>query len=276
MYTINCGGKLLAFDQPIVMGIINVTPDSFYTGSRMQAADDVIKQAEKMLGNGAAIIDIGGQSTRPGAGMVGAEEECERVVPAIKAILSCFPEAIISVDTFYATVAEAAVKAGAGMVNDVSGGMFDEKMLETVARSGMPYICMHTKGTPQTMHKDPFYTDVVKEVFDYFIERIDVCKHAGIKDVIIDPGFGFAKSIAYNLQLLQQLTVFKMLGKPLLLGISRKSTIYKTLGITADKALNGTTVLHTIGLLNGASILRVHDVKEAVECIKLVEAYQQP
>jgi dihydropteroate synthase len=274
MYTINCGGKLLVFAQPIVMGIINTTPDSFYSGSRQQAEKAVVTQAEKMLEDGAAIIDIGGQSTRPGATMVSAEEEGSRVVPAIEAILKRFPATIISIDTFHAKVAKHAISAGAGMINDVSGGMFDPYMLETVAASQVPYICMHNKGTAETMHKDPHYDDLIKEVLDYFIERIDACKKAGIKDIIIDPGFGFAKAIAHNFQLLQRLAVFKMLEKPLLLGLSRKSTIYKTLGITADEALNGTTVLHTIGLLNHAFILRVHDVKEAAETIKLVAAYK--
>lgn len=274
MYTLNCGGKLLVIDQPIVMGILNATPDSFFSGSRVINESDVVLRAAKMLKEGATIIDIGGQSTRPGATIVGADEECNRVVPAIESIVKHFPGAIISVDTFYADVAKAAVAAGATMVNDVSGGMFDENMLSAVAACNVPYICMHTKGTPDTMHANPHYDDLVKEVLDYFIERVDTCRSAGIKDIIIDPGFGFAKNIAHNFELLRQLAVFKMLEKPLLLGISRKSTIYKTLGITPEEALNGTTVLHTIGLVNGASILRVHDVKEAVEAIKLVAATQ--
>ena len=274
MYTLNCKGKLLVIDQPIVMGIINVTPDSFFSGSRLQDEKAIVEKAGQMLEAGAAILDIGGQSTRPGATMVGAEEEWNRVVPAIEAILTQFPNAVISIDTFHASVAEAAVNDGASIVNDISGGMFDAEMLPTVAGLRVPYICMHSKGTAETMHKAPHYDNLVREVLDFFIERTDACKKAGIKDVIIDPGFGFTKTTANNFQLLKQLSVFKMLDKPLLLGISRKSTIYKTLGITSDEALNGTTVLHTIGLLNGANILRVHDVKEAVEAIKLVDEYQ--
>ncbi len=273
MFTLNCKGKLLVIDQPVVMGIINTTPDSFFSGSRRQATDKIVAKAGTMLAQGAAIIDVGGQSTRPGATMIGSNEEMDRVVPAIEAIYKQFPAAIISVDTFYASVAEAAVKAGARIVNDVSGGLYDPEMLSTVSNLNVPYVCMHNKGIGPDMHTNPQYDDLVKEVLDFFIERMDVCQKAGIKDVIIDPGFGFAKTIAHNFQLLKQLPVFKMFESPLLLGISRKSTIYKTLGITVDEALNGTTVLHTIGLMNGANILRVHDAKEAMEAIKLVDTY---
>ncbi|MES2648381.1 MAG: dihydropteroate synthase [Bacteroidota bacterium] len=273
MYTINCGGKLLVTDKPIVMGIINTTPDSFFKKSRKPAASEAVAQATAMLEAGAAIIDIGGQSTRPGASMIGAEEEGDRVVPAIQAIAAQFPGAIISIDTYHATVAKAAVKAGASVVNDISGGLFDSDMLSVVGEMGVPYICMHNKGNAATMHKTPHYDNLLREVLDFFIERIHVCKEAGIKDVIVDPGFGFAKTIAHNFELLREISLLKMLDKPILLGISRKSTIYKTLGITAEEALNGTSVLHTIGLLNGANILRVHDVKEAIEVVKLVEAY---
>ena len=274
MYTLNCKGKLLIIDQPVVMGIINITPDSFYSGSRRQATADIVTVAGTMLREGAAMIDLGGQSTRPGSSLVSESEEKSRVIPAIEAIYRQFPHCVISVDTFYATVAEAAVKAGASIVNDISAGLFDTNMLSMVASLDVPYVCMHNKGIGDGMHKDPHYEDIVKEVLDFFIERIAACQNAGIKDVVIDPGFGFAKTIAHNFQLLQRLPVFKMLEKPLLLGVSRKSTIYKTLGITADEALNGSTVLHTIGLLNGAAILRAHDVKEAMEAIKLVSAYQ--
>ncbi|MEO7311553.1 MAG: dihydropteroate synthase [Chitinophagaceae bacterium] len=270
MYTLNCKGKLLTINRPIVMGIINITPDSFYEGSRLEGTDDILKQAEKMLAEGAAILDIGGQSTRPGAEQMGPEEEISRVVPAIEVICRQFPEANISIDTYHATVAKAAVEAGACIVNDISGGMMDPEMLATVAALRVPYVCMHMQGTPTTMQQAPAYDDVTKEVLDYFIERIDACANAGIADVIIDPGFGFGKTIAHNFILLKNLEVFKILGKPVLLGISRKSTIYKTLGVTAAEALNGTTVLNTVGLLHGANILRVHDVKEAMEAIQLV------
>lgn len=270
MYTLNCKSKLLSLEPPIAMGIINITPDSFYAGSRHQALDDILKQAEKMLAEGAAIIDIGGQSTRPGAEQVGAEVEMQRVIPAIEVIMQQFPQAILSVDTYHAAVAKAAVAAGCSMVNDISGGLLDAAMLSTVASLKVPYICMHMKGTPANMQQHAAYEDVTKEVLDFFIERIDACRRAGINDVIIDPGFGFAKTIVHNFTLLKNLSVFKILDRPILLGLSRKSTIYKTLGVTAVDALNGTTVLNTIGLINGANILRVHDVKEAMEVVKLV------
>jgi len=270
MYTLNCKGKLLALDKPWVMGIINTTPDSFYADSRKQDVENIVAQAKKMLDDGATVLDIGGQSTRPGAMMIGSEEESNRVVPAIKAICQAFPHVPVSVDTFSAQVAQVAVEAGAAIVNDISGGFMDANMLATVAALRVPYICMHMKGTPTNMQQHAVYEDVTKEVLDYFIERIDTCRKAGIHDVIIDPGFGFSKTIDHNFTLLKNLSLFKLLGKPILLGISRKATIYKTLGITAAEALNGTTVLNTIGLLNGADIIRVHDVKEAVEATKLI------
>jgi dihydropteroate synthase len=273
MYTINCKGKLLAIDKPLVMGIINATPDSFFEGHLSKGIAQITGLAGTMIADGAAIIDVGGQSTRPGSISIGVDEETERVVPVIEAIKKAHPDAIISIDTFYSKVAIAAVHAGAGMVNDISGGQFDEAMLATVAALQVPYICMHTKGSPQTMQQNPQYENVVQEVLDYFIQKIDVCKNAGILDVIIDPGFGFGKSIAHNFTILQSLSLFRMLEKPILVGISRKSTIYKTLGTTAENALNGTTVLNTIALINGAAILRVHDVKEAVEAVTLYEAY---
>lgn len=269
MYTLNCKGKLLLLDKPIVMGIINFTPDSFYTGSRMNSVGQAVQQAETMLQQGAAILDIGGQSTRPGAKIVGAEAEAERVIIIIEAIIRSFPDTLISIDTFHALVAAKAIAAGASMVNDISGGQLDKEMLSTVGKLRVPYICMHTKGTPATMQGLATYQDVVLEVLDYFIQRTEACRQAGIKDVIIDPGFGFAKTITHNFTLLKNLSLFKILEKPILLGISRKATIYKTLGTTPEEALNGTTILNTIGLLKGADILRVHDVKEAVEAVKL-------
>jgi len=275
MFTLNCKGQLLYAERPLVMGILNSTPDSFYSGSRFTDPAGLLKEAEKMLQDGADLLDIGGQSTRPGAALVGEEEELRRVVEVISLIHQRFPRAILSVDTWYSRVAREAVAAGASMVNDISGGNQDPDMLATVGRLGVPYICMHMKGTPATMNKEAVYEDVVKDVLDFFIRRIEDCRQAGIHDVILDPGLGFAKTHRHNLQLLRRLEVFKMTGKPLLMGISRKSTIYRTLGITPEEALNGTTVLNTLGLLHGADIIRVHDPKEAKEAILLLEAYQQ-
>jgi len=273
MFTLNCRGRLLTINQPVVMGIINATPDSFFSGSRQQTTDAATGQAAKMIHEGATILDIGGQSTRPGSEKINAAEEAERVLPLIAAIHKAFPETIISVDTYYASVAKEAVDTGASIVNDISGGLMDEQMLQTVAALKTPFICMHIKGTPQNMQEHAVYENITKEVLEYFIERTEACRLAGINDVIVDPGFGFSKTIAHNFELLRNLPALKMLEKPILLGASRKGTIYKTLGITAEEALNGTTVLNTISLLNDASILRVHDVKEAMEAIKLVCAY---
>ena len=272
MFTLNCKGRLLVVDKPLVMAIINATPDSFYGGSRFNGVDGIVAQAEKMLSDGADIIDIGGQSTRPGSELISAEDEIKRVIPAIKAIAEKFPGSFISIDTYYSKVALAAVDAGACIVNDISAGNIDNKMIETIAALKVPYILMHMKGTPQNMQQNATYENVTSEVLDFFISKTNELKNAGILDVIIDPGFGFAKTIEHNFELLKNLTVFKMLDNPILIGVSRKSTIYKTLGINADEALNGTTVLNTIGLMNGASILRVHDVKEAKEAVTLFSA----
>ncbi|HEX6913991.1 MAG TPA: dihydropteroate synthase, partial [Chitinophagaceae bacterium] len=267
-------GRLLVIDRPVVMGILNTTPDSFYSGSRVNESG-ILQRAEQMLNEGAAILDIGGQSTRPNAVPVPEAEELKRVLPAIEMIHRRFPEAVISVDTYQSSVAAQAVAAGASIVNDVSGGSMDETLIGTVAKLGVPYVCMHIKGTPETMQQLADYDDVAREVLDYFIEKVALCREAGIRDVIIDPGFGFAKTTQHNLQLLQRMEVFRMPDCPLLAGISRKATIYKTLNISPEQALNGTTVLNTIALLKGANILRVHDVKEAVEAITLVGNYQQ-
>lgn len=272
MFTLNCKGRLLVIDKPIVMGIINATPDSFFGDSRFNGVDEIVAETEKMLNDGAGIIDIGGQSTRPGSELIPADEEIKRVVPAIKAIANKFPKAFISIDTFYSKVAIAAVGAGATIINDISAGSMDNKMIETVAELKVPYVLMHMKGTPQTMQQNAMYENVTREVLDLFIAKTHELKKAGIVDIIIDPGFGFAKTIDQNFELLKNLSVFKMLDKAIMLGISRKSTIYKTLGVSADEALNGTSVLNTIGLMNGASILRVHDVKEAKEAVKLFSA----
>lgn len=275
MFTLNCRGKLLVIEKPLVMGIINVTPDSFFAGSRAQRMDEILRKADTMLTEGADIIDIGGQSTRPGSENPGADEEMRRVLPAIETITNKNPQAIISVDTYQSAVAKEAVAAGASMVNDISGGHLDAGMLATVAALKVPYICMHMKGTPQNMQDNAVYESVSRDVLDFFIERIHACKDAGIVDVIADPGFGFSKTINHNFQLLKNLSIFKMLERPVLVGISRKSTIYKTLGIDVKDALNGSTVLHTLALLNGANILRVHDVREAREAVALFQKYNE-
>jgi dihydropteroate synthase len=278
MFTLNCKGRLLVVDRPLVMGIINATPDSFYAGSRFTGTDDIVSQAEKMIKEGADILDIGGQSSRPGSETVSKEEELKRVIPAIEAIHKKFPEIFISIDTFFAKCAAEAVAAGASIVNDISAGVMDDpqdaahRMIETVSSLHVPYVLMHMQGTPETMQQSPAYENITREVLDFFIARTHALKAAGILDVIIDPGFGFGKTIAHNFELLKNLSVFKILDRPILLGVSRKSTVYKTLGVTADDALNGTTVLNTIGLMNGASILRVHDVKEAKEAVTLFMA----
>ena len=273
MYTLNCKGRLLLIDKPVVMGIINTTPDSFYAASRQQNTDAILQKAELMVKDGATILDIGGQSTRPGSVVVGKEEELKRVIKPIEAISKNFPEIFISIDTYYTAVAKEAVEAGASIVNDISAGSLDEAMISTVASLQVPYVLMHMQGTPQDMQQSPHYDDVTKTVLDFFIQKIDELKKMGLYDIIVDPGFGFGKTISHNFKLLQSLSVFNLLGKPLLVGISRKSTIYKTLHIIAEEALNGTTVLNTIGLLNGAHILRVHDVKEAKQAINLITAY---
>jgi dihydropteroate synthase len=270
MYTLNCKGRLLVIDQPLVMGIINTTPDSFYEGSRFMGDTGVLKQAEQMLQAGADILDIGGQSTRPNSAVVSVEEELQRVTGAIESLHYNFPEAIISIDTYYARVAAEAVAAGASIVNDISAGLIDPAMLTTAAALQVPYVCTHIKGTPATMMQHATYENVTREVLDFFIQKTAECRKAGITDIIIDPGFGFAKTQAHNFTLLKQLQALTILDKPILVGLSRKSTIYKTLGITAAEALNGTTVLNTVALLNGAHIIRVHDIREAKETIELL------
>jgi len=276
MFTLNGRGRLLATDRPLIMGIINSTPDSFYSGSRPHDDAAFLQQAETMLQEGADILDIGGQSSRPGAAWVGEEEELRRVVPRIMQLKEQFPDIFLSVDTWYSRVAREAIAAGASMVNDVSGGLLDPNMLSVVGRLGVPYVCMHMKGTPATMNKEAVYDDVTREVLDFFISRVEDARRAGIHDIVLDPGMGFAKTHRHNLELLHNLSVFRITGCPILLGVSRKSTIYKLLGITPEEALNGTTVLNTLGLINGADILRVHDVREAKEAITLAEAYMAP
>jgi len=272
MFTLNCRGKLLVLDKPVVMGIINATPDSFYKG---HINDNIMLLAQQMITDGAAILDIGGQSTRPGSERISTDEELKRVLPVIEQLSKQFPGTYISIDTYNSKVAAAAVNAGASIVNDVSAGNMDDNMLDTVAGLQAPYICMHMKGTPGTMQLQASYDDIIKELLDFFIAKLAACASAGITDVIIDPGFGFGKTIEHNFSVLKKMELFHMLRKPILAGISRKSTIYKTLHTTAANALNGTTVLNTMALLNGASILRVHDVKEAVETVTLFNAYKK-
>ena len=274
MFTLNCHGRLLSANMPLVMGIINTTPDSFHDSSRKVAVAEIVQEAELMLHEGADILDIGGQSTRPGSTPVTADEELKRVINGINEIHKRFPDAVISVDTWYSKVAREAVAAGAGIINDVSGGMRDKDMLATVATLNVPFVLMHMQGTPLTMQQSPTYSDVTREVLDYFIQRTQQVADAGIKDIIIDPGFGFGKTIAHNFDLLRNLGVFKILGRPLLIGLSRKSTISKTLNVATEDSLNGTTVLNTVGLLNGADIIRVHDVREAKEAVRLIHAYR--
>jgi dihydropteroate synthase len=272
---INCNGRLLPLDKPLVMGILNVTPDSFVDGGLFNTVPQALSRTQAMLNEGAAIIDIGGQSTRPGAELVSAADELKRVIPIIESLVKEFPLIHISVDTFYADVAKAAVTSGAIMVNDISAGDADRQMIETVAQLKVPYIAMHRQGTPDTMQANPQYADVFLEVYDYLAAKVNFCHQAGIADVIIDPGFGFGKTVAHNYTLLRRLADFKFMGSPILMGVSRKSMINKVLGIKATEALNGTTVLNTLGLMHGASILRVHDVKAACEAVELMEAYHQ-
>lgn len=272
MYTLNCKGRLLVLDKPVVMGILNITPDSFYSGSRTEQ-QDVLQKAGQMIEEGATILDIGGQSTRPGSDRLTAAEELNRVLPAIKSIKESYPSVFLSIDTYHASVASETVAAGIDMVNDISAGDMDANMLSTVASLNVPFIAMHMQGTPDTMQDKPTYNNIAKEVVDYFIQKTAACKAAGITDIVIDPGFGFGKTINHNFQLLKQMEVFQLFQVPVLAGLSRKSTIWKTLHITPEEALNGTTVLNTIALTKGAAILRVHDVKEAVEATKLYQAY---
>lgn len=267
--TINCRGRLLDLSTPRVMGIINLTPDSFYADSRHKITDELLLSCEKMLTQGADILDLGGVSTRPGAETVTVDDELKRVLPAIEAIAKRFPEAILSIDTYWAYVAERAVQAGASIINDISAGQLDEAMCETVAKLNVPYILMHMQGTPATMQHNPQYENVVLDVLDYLVCEVAKLRALGVKDIILDPGFGFGKTVEHNFQLLQGMDALKVTGLPVLAGLSRKSMICRTLGVKPNEALNGTTALNMVALTKGAKILRVHDVKEAVECVKL-------
>jgi len=269
--TINCKGNLIDLAAPKVMGILNITPNSFYDGGKFQEESVVLNQVEKILNEGATFIDIGAYSSKPNAEFVSEEEELQRILPILQQIIKQFPDIIVSIDTFRAEVAKQCVLNGAALINDISAGLLDEKMLPTVAELQVPYIMMHMKGNPQTMQSLAQYDDIVKEMIYYFSERIFEARKLGINDLIVDPGFGFAKTLEQNYEVMQKLDIFKQLELPLLVGISRKSMIYKTLETSAQEALNGTTFLNAIALEKGANILRVHDVKEAVEGLKLFE-----
>jgi dihydropteroate synthase len=268
---INCKGKLIDLSIPKVMGILNVTPNSFFDGGKYKNEDEIISQVEKMLSEGATFIDIGAYSSKPSAEFVTEQEEIDRIVPAIELILKHFPETLLSIDTFRAEVAKASIESGAAIINDIAAGELDDKMFEIIAKYNVPYIMMHMRGNPQTMQSLTKYGDIVKEMLFYFSEKVKKARSLGINDLILDPGFGFAKTTDQNYEVLQKMEFFNLLELPVLAGVSRKSMIYKTLNNTAQEALNGTTVLNTIALTKGAKILRVHDVKEAMECVTLFE-----
>jgi len=267
--TINCNGKLIDLSTPKVMGILNITPNSFYDGGKYHNETEILKQAEKMLSEGAGFIDIGAYSSKPNAEFVSEEEEISRILPIVKAVAKQFPEALLSIDTFRSKVAAICIENGAAIINDISAGNLDDAMFETVGKLNVPYIMMHMKVTPNTMQSLTQYDNIVKEMLFYFSEKVNLARTFGINDIIIDPGFGFAKTLDQNYEVLQKSELFKMLELPILIGISRKSMIYKMLQTSAEEAQNGTTVLNTIALTKGANILRVHDVKEAVETVKL-------
>lgn len=267
--TLNCDGTLLDLGTPKIMGVINVTPDSFFANSRRESLADILHTAEKMLTEGADLLDIGGMSSRPGAEIISTDQELQRVIPAVEAIIQRFPEAIVSIDTVHAKVAKEAVNAGSSLVNDISAGRIDPDMYDTVAALGVPYLLMHMRGTPATMQQQPDYEDVVREILDFFIQEVALLRQKGVKDIVVDPGFGFGKTVRQNYELLHSLNLFQILEVPILVGVSRKSMINKLLGIGPSEALNGTSVVHLLALQNGASMLRVHDVKEAREVVKI-------
>jgi dihydropteroate synthase len=270
-HTINCRGRLLDLSTPIVMGVINVNEDSFYADSRSLDADVVLEKASKMLSEGASILDLGAMSSRPGATIIDEETEVNRLIPVIRTLLNEFSDVIISIDTMHSTVAKACVEQGASIINDISAGNYDAKMMETVANLNVPYVMMHMQGLPSDMQLNPSYDDVVMDILKYFVKKVHQAKSLGIKDIILDPGFGFGKTLDHNYELMKSLEQFLIFEYPVLVGISRKSMINKLLNIKAADALNGTTVLHMFALQKGAKILRVHDVNEAVECIKIYQ-----
>ena len=267
--SINCNGKLVDLNTPKVMGVLNITPDSFYDGGRYKDAKSILNQTEKLISEGATFLDIGAYSSRPGADFISENDELKRIVPVVELIQKNNPDVLISIDSFRAKVIRECVSAGAVISNDISAGKLDPDMIKTVGELGVPYIMMHMRGTPQTMKNQTTYQHLINEIYAYFSKQIELARQHNITDIIIDPGFGFAKTLAQNYELLNQMEFFKNLNCPILTGVSRKSMIYKVLGCTAEEALNGTTALNMVALMNGACILRVHDVKEAVECIKL-------
>ncbi|WP_299097978.1 dihydropteroate synthase [Winogradskyella sp.] len=273
--TINCKGQLIDISTPKVMGILNVTPDSFYDGGQYKDEKSILNQVETILNEGATFVDIGGYSSRPGADYVSEAEELSRVVPVVQLILNHYPETLISIDTFRSEVAKKSIEAGAAIINDISAGHLDENMIATVGQLGVPYIMMHMKGNPETMQQQTDYDDLIKDINSYFAERIAKAHVAKINDIIIDPGFGFAKTTEQNYELLNNMELLQIVDKPILAGVSRKSMIYKTLNTTSENALNGTTALHMVALQKGAKILRVHDVKEAMECVTLFNQLKQ-
>lgn len=266
---LNCKGQLIDLRTPKVMGILNITPDSFFDGGKYKNEKQILSQVEKMLNDGATFIDVGAYSSRPGAKHISEDEELNRITPIIKLLVKEFPEISLSIDTFRSKVAQETVQAGASIINDISGGSLDKNMFTTIAELQVPYILMHMKGTPQTMKTENIYKNLIQEVVFYFSEKVNQLRILGVNDIILDPGFGFAKDTTQNFELMNNLEVFKHLDLPLLVGVSRKSMIYKTLNVLPEEALNGTTFLNTVSLMAGAKILRVHDVKEAVECVKL-------
>jgi dihydropteroate synthase len=270
-FSINCVGNLINFTKPLVMGVINLTPDSFYAQSRAEDTTGILKRVEQMLMEGADFLDLGAMSSRPGAPLTTPKEELTRLLPPLRVVLKQFPSAIVSIDTIFSETAKAVISEGAAMINDISGGTLDHKMFETIADLKVPYVLMHTRGTPETMQQKAQYDDVAMDVLDDLIQKVGILRQMGVKDLMIDPGFGFGKTISQNFILLKKLSIFKILGVPLLAGLSRKTMIWKSLHISPDQALNGTTALNMVALLHGANILRVHDVRPAVETIQLYE-----
>ncbi len=274
-YSINCKGFLMDFSTPKIMGIVNLTPDSFFSGSRFQAEKEILLQVEKMLAEGADIIDLGAFSSRPNSNFISLEEEKERLLSPLKKIIQEFPSALLSVDTYRSEIAKQSIQEGASIINDISGGDLDEKMFQTIAALKVPYMMMHMQGTPKTMQDSPSYTDVFQEVFKSFSGKLEQLNSLGVNDVILDVGFGFGKTLEHNYTLLKKLSYFHALQRPILVGLSRKGMIQKVIGSTAEMALNGTTAANVLALQNGANILRVHDVKEAKEAIQIVDFYQK-
>lgn len=267
--TINCKGDLIDLSQPKIMGILNITPDSFYDGGKYKNEKAILLQTERMLNDGATFIDLGAYSSRPGGDVVSEEEELHRILPVVELLIKTYPKILLSIDTFRSKIADRCLDTGAALINDISAGILDKNMLPIIVKYKVPYIMMHMKGTPQTMQQQATYKNLITNILHFFSERLATARALGIQDVIIDLGFGFAKTLDQNYELLQKLDVFKTLNRPILSGLSRKSMIYKTLGSNAENALNGTTALHMVALTKGANILRVHDVKEAVECVTL-------